>query len=232
MKLSKSLNIINIISITLTYVLLLNKSIVFLYNDYIFIYLKFITIFIGISALISAIIEFKNENKITGILNVIIMFFTLPISFFRQSNYTFLFIPLIISIINLILLIKHTNNEKINIICIIAIIICTLVEIVLISIPISYSHHSINNFESALPQIQRLPTYKGNKKTDLEGFNLKIDNKRIRLQYKNINNKTIFTDTNGNELFTIKNLSGYGDTIDFINYIIFIDKYGITANWN
>jgi len=226
-KVSKSLTIFNIISLILVYVLLLNKM-AFIYSQYILTYLKIITIFVGISAIACAIIEFKNKNFLVGILNIVVIFLTLPISFLRNSNYTFLFVPLIFSIANLILLIRLPDNDRLNVICIIALIICTLIEITCISIPIYCSNSSIHSFERSLSQIEQLNAYNGQKVTDFEGYTVILNGKKIRLEHKHIGNETIFSDINGNELFRIKNLSGISDTSSFINYIIAAGKYGIT----
>lgn len=227
-KVSKSLIIINIISLILVYVLGLNKA-AFIYSEYIFTYLKFITIFVGLSATISAIIELKNKNILIGIFNILVIVLTLPISFFRTSNYTFLFIPLIVSIVNLVLLIKYSDSERLNVICIMFIMICTIIEIVCVFIPISYSNANIKSFEKSLPQIEQLNIYLGPKSTDLEGFNVMINGKKIRLEYKNTSKETIFSDINGNELYRIKNMLGHFYFARFMSYIFATEKYGISV---
>lgn len=225
-KLSKVLTSINIISIVLSFILQINKYSI-IYTEYISNYFKGITIFVGLTSIVLAVIAFKDKNTTIGTLNVFIILFTILISLFRKVNYMILCIPLLISVVNLILLMKHPDSEKIDWRGIVAIIICTSIELIIIAIPIMYGYTSISNFEKALPEIQKLNAYKGRKNTDMEGFTITINNKRIRLEYEHSNNETMFTDTNGNELFRIKSLSKYGNHVNFINYIIASEKYGI-----
>ena len=225
-KLSKVLTSINIISIVLSFILQINKYSI-IYTEYISNYFKGITILVGLTSIVLAVIAFKDKNTTIGTLNVFIILFTILISLFRKVNYMILCIPLLISVVNLILLMKHPDSEKIDWRGIVAIIICTSIELIIIAIPIMYGYTSISNFEKALPEIQQLNAYKGRKNTDMEGFTITINDKRIRLEYEHSNNETMFTDTNGNELFRIKNLSKYGNHVNFINYIIASEKYGI-----
>lgn len=228
LKFSKSLNIINTISLLLSFIFYLCKPSA-IYANYIISYFQFLTIFIGISSIVLAILQLKSKNIAICILNILVMIFTLPISFFRNSDYTTLYIPLIISIISLILFFRLPNNDKLNSPFIIAIICCIVIELIFIFIPIIYGISSINNFENALPKIENLNVYKGKKTTNIEGFNLLINDKKIRLEFKNEHNQTIFMDTSGNELFSITTFSDPGNTINFINYIIATGKYGITG---
>lgn len=227
-KISKSLIIINIISLILAYVLQLNKSAMF-YISYTFTFLKCITILVGISSIILTIIEFKNRDILVSVFSFVVCILTLPISFLRNSNYIYLFIPLIISIISIIIL-SRKSRDKINLWCIISIVIVTIIEVVCVIMPIYYGKQSISNFEKALPQIQQMSAYKGKKTSDTEGFNLMVDGKKIRIEHQSIGNETMFMDINGKELFKIKTFDNFKDSINFINYIIAIGKYGISAN--
>ena len=228
-KISKTLTIINIIILILVHVIQFSQKATF-YSQYILIFIKISTIFVGISSGISTIIEFINKNYTISILNLIITVLALPISFLRNSDYRFLFIPLFISIIVLILQIIHFDKERqniISIICTLSIIICIIIGIIFALVPIIYGNISFANFEKALPQIKQLNAYEGTKKTDLEGYNLMVDGRRIRIEHKSFDNETAFFDVDGNELFRIKTIFGFTDANNFINYIIKKGKYEI-----
>ena len=80
-KLSKSLTVINIISLLLIFIQQINLENNLIYDNYFEIFFKVVTIFIGISSFVSAIIEFKNRNKQTGFINIAIMMLIVTVSF-------------------------------------------------------------------------------------------------------------------------------------------------------
>ncbi len=140
----------------------------------------------------SALIEFKNKNILIGFLNIVVTVLTLPINFLNYQDYRFLFVPLIICVISLVFLRRNPDDDRLNVTCIISIVICTVIEIFCISIPILYGNYSINNLEKSLQQIKQLDSYTGQKGTNLDGYNIIINGKKVRLEHKKLVMKQFF----------------------------------------
>lgn len=311
-KLSKSLTIINIISLILIFIQQFNLENNRIYDNYIEIFFKVVTIFIGISAFISAIIEFKNRNKQIGFINIVIMMLIVPVSFLnyiymdaislyfkivtilviisaiisaikafknnnklilivniifillalvcsflKYDNSSILVLPLIISIFNLILIFIEGEN-KLNLITIFIIIISAIIETIFAFLPTIYVYRDLKNLENALPKLheqKNLTTYvykKDNKYIYLDSqgnkiaekdfdeivnitldnhyiYNIEIGEEKAYLGIAKKGNKAIIINSEGEELFEIYNLfSDYYSTAEkFMAYVINNNKFGI-----